>query len=290
MTDPNRNAAPPGDLDGELDTDDQIVPAQGGCRRAGCGFVLGVLGSAVITLGVLAILLTRGHPISFASGLLARGAADTATPAGGTAVAAALPSPTATPRPSATARPTPTFIFVPTAVPTSTPSPTPTPTPTPMIRLQQVNSLGRYETTQYVIQTVVDLSRQPSNFWERICGSDQLLLVAGGEVIAGFDLSKVGPNDLRVSGKSLKLVLPPPEVFSYFVKEDQTYVYQRNTGLLCRPSPNLETDARRQAEQRLLEYALGQGILQKAEQNGLNQLQAFFRDLGFEQVELTVSE
>ncbi len=151
-----------------------------------------------------------------------------------------------------------------------------------------MNELGRYESMQFVIQTVVDLSREPSNFWERICGSDQLLLVAGGEVIAGFDLGKVGPGDLQITGRRLRLTLPPPEVFSYFVREDQTYVYLRNTGLLCKPDPGLETQARRQAEQRLLDYAMQQDILVRAQKAGLTQLEAFFRDLGFEQVELTV--
>jgi hypothetical protein len=151
-----------------------------------------------------------------------------------------------------------------------------------------VNQLGRFESMQFVIQTVVDLGREPNNLWERICGSDKLLLVAGGEVIAGIDLSKVAPGDLEVSGQSLRLTLPPAEVFSYFVKEDETYVYLRNTGLLCRPDENLETQARRQAEQRLLDYAMEQGILARAERAGLTQLEAFFRDLGFDEVELLV--
>jgi hypothetical protein len=141
---------------------------------------------------------------------------------------------------------------------------------------------------QFLIQTVVDLDREPSNLWERVCGSDTLLLVAGGEVIAGFDLAKVASGDLQVSGRSLRLTLPPAEIFSYFVREDETYVYLRNTGVLCRPDQDLETEARRQAEQRLLDYALGQGILERAEKAGLLQLEAFLRDLGFDQVELVV--
>ncbi len=157
-----------------------------------------------------------------------------------------------------------------------------------MMALRQVNELGRYESMQFIIQTVVDLTHEPSNFWERICGTDQLLLVAGGQVIAGFDLSKVGPGDLQVNGRSLRLALPPPEIFSYFVNENQTYVYQRNTAILCRPDPSLETEARRQAQQRLLDYAEAQGILQKAQTAGVTQLEAFFRDLGFDQVQLTV--
>jgi hypothetical protein len=185
---------------------------------------------------------------------------------------------------------TPTFIPVPTAIPTHTPTPTPTATPTPMIAVTQVNALGKLESMQFIVQTVVDLAREPDNIWERICGTDQLLLVAGGEVIAGFDLTKVGVGDLQVDGRQVRLLLPPPEVFSYFIKEDQTYVYVRNTGLLCRPDPDLETQARRTAEQRLLDYALGQGILERAETAGLTQLEAFLRSLGFTTVELTVGE
>ncbi len=255
------------------------APEGEGCRRAGCGFALGVLGSALVTLGVLAILLTRGRPLTALAGLLG----STATPSPAVAVTPALVTlPSATVPPTATPRPTAT------AAPTRTPSPTPTATPTPIIVLSEVNNLGRYETLEFLIQTVVDLERDPDTFWERVCGSDKLLLVAGGEAHAGFDLAKVGAGDLRVNGRAVSLTLPRPEVFEYFVKEDQTRVYQRSTGLLCRPDPNLETEARRMAEQRLLDYALKQGILERAEKAGLTQLEGLLRGLGFEQVELRV--
>ena len=262
-----------------LETSPRPVVAEGeGCRRAGCGFALGVLGSALVTLAVLVVLITRGQPLPALTALVAPPA--TATPTQALVVAA----------PSARAAPTST----PTATPSLTPMPTPTATPTPtltptsIIVLSEVNNLGRYETLEFLIQTVVDLERHPDTFWERVCGSDKLLLVAGGEVHAGFDLAKVGPGDLRVDGRSIALALPHAEVFEYFVKEDQTQVYMRTTGLLCRPDPNLETQARREAEKRLLEYALAQGILERAERAGLTQLEGLLRRLGFEQVELWV--
>ncbi|MCU0509273.1 MAG: DUF4230 domain-containing protein [Anaerolineae bacterium] len=251
-----------------------------GCRRAGCGFALGVIGSALVTVGVLLFVVTRGHPLSAIAGLLGA----TQTP---TSTSQAVPALTASP-PAVTPAPTSTARSSATPVPTRTPSPTPTPTPTPIIVLSEVNSLGRYETLEFLIQTVVDLERDPDTFWERVCGSDKLLLVAGGEVHAGFDLAKVRPGDLRVDGRSVSLLLPPVEVFEYFVKEDQTQVYQRTTGLLCRPDPNLETEARRMAEERLLDYAFKQGILERAEKAGLTQLEGLLRSLGFEQVNLKV--
>jgi hypothetical protein len=187
-----------------------------------------------------------------------------------------MPGPTRTP--SSTPRPT------------TTPTHTPTPTPTPRVAISQVNALGRYETMQFVMQTVVDLEREPDTIWEHLCGTDELLLIAGGEAIAGFDLAKVEPQDLTVQGESVSLALPPPEIFSYFVKEDETSVYNRGTDLLCLPDPDLETQARREAEQRLLEWALKQGILEKAEQAGVAQLERFLRSLGFTSVTITVRE
>lgn len=259
-----------------------VAPPEGdGCRRAGCGFALGVLGSALLTLAVVALLLTRGRPLTALVGLL--NPTPTASPTA-TLVAPA----THAPQPTGTLRPTSTRAPSSTPTPTRTSTPTPTATPTPIIALSEVRNLGRYETLEFLIQTVVDLERDPDTFWERLCGSDKLLLVAGGEAHAGFDLAKVGLGDLRVSGRSVSITLPPPEVFEYFVKEDQTQVYLRTTGLLCRPDPTLETEARRQAEQRLLDYALKQGILGRAQQAGLTQLEGLLRGLGFEQVELRV--
>ena len=267
-------------------TETQLPQDTDGCRRAGCGFVAGVLGSALVTLGIVAILVTRGHPVTALARLL--GGPPTATPAAAPALPAALATATRQPAVAPAPSSTPVPTSSPTRTPTRTPSPTPTPTPTPIVVISEVNNLGRYETLEFLIQTVVDLERGDDTFWERLCGSDKLLLVAGGEVHAGFDLAKVRSQDLVVEGRSVVMRLPPPEVFEYFVKEDQTRVYLRSTGLLCRPDPNLETEARRQAEQRLLDYALQQGILDRAQKAGLTQLEGLLRGLGFEQVRLEV--
>jgi hypothetical protein len=246
-------------------------------------FVAGA-GAGAVLLALAAFLLlhfTRGadEPGGVAA-VMRLFATSTPTPAPMVALPPVTPTATATASPTAT----PTATLTPTATPTSTP----TPTPTPIVAIPQVNALGRYETLQFVMQTVVDLQRTPDTLWERLCGTDKLLLIAGGEAIAGFDLAQVRPEDLVVAGRSITMTLPPPEVFSYFIKEEQTSVYFRETGLLCRPDPELETNARRQAESALLAWALEQGILERAEEVGLPQLETFLRSLGFTDVTLHV--
>jgi hypothetical protein len=260
--------------DGSVSQGDEMdVRGRGGIRKV-TWVIAGFAAGAVLMVGLLALWVvgTDGRA----------GAAVARLVASETPTATASPTPTGTPEPTAT--PVPTNTPQPTATPTSTP----TSTPTPVVSVTEINALGRYETLEFVMQTVIDLERQPDTLLERICGSDKLLLIAGGEAVAGFDLGKVRPEDITVQGKSLTLVLPPAEVFSYYLKEDQTRVYDRETNLLCIPDPELETEARRKAEQTLLDWALQQGILERAEKAGLTQLEVFLRSLGFTDLRLRV--
>jgi hypothetical protein len=186
--------------------------------------------------------------------------------------------------------PTPTPTLGPTATPTPTPTDTPTPTPTPIVVITHINALGRLETTEFAMHTVVDLEKDPSNLWEQIVGSDKLLLVAEGEVVAGFDLDKVSRQDIIVQGTTVKIILPSPEIFYSRIDNERTYVYERKTGLLVKPDQTLESRARLLAEQSLVDWAIERGIYEKAESYGRLQIENLLRSLGFTQITIEVSE
>lgn len=210
----------------------------------------------------------------------------------------ALASPSATntlaqPPPVFTNTPTPTGTPTPTPGPTNTPSPTPThtpiPSPTPIIF--DINELGRLETTEFAMRTVIDLENDPSNLWQRIVGTDKLMLIAEGEVVAGFDLARVDQEkDIQVQGTTVTITLPPPEILYSRIDNENTYVYERQTGLLVRPDPTLESRARLLAEQNLVEWAEQRGIYQKAEVSGRAYLENFLRSLGFTEVTIEVEK
>jgi hypothetical protein len=143
---------------------------------------------------------------------------------------------------------------------------------------------------QYLLQTVIDLKREPANVWGQIFGTDELLLIASGEVVAGFDLSKVSENDITVRGDHVTMVLPPAEILYSRVDNDETYVYERNTGLFRKPDPRIESEARRLAEQAMIDRAQRGEILRRAENNGQLQIEALLRALGFADVLLVVRE
>lgn len=198
------------------------------------------------------------------------------------------PTGTSTPIPTWTPTVTPTPTSTATATPTRTP--TPIPTATPRVTITEIKSLGRLETAQYMLQTVVDLERHPANVWERVFGTDKLLLIASGEVVAGFDLTQMTRADVTVRGDHVTLVVPAPEILYSKIDNDRTYVYERTSGLFRQPDPQLEGEARALAEQAMRERALEGEILEQAETNGRTYLEAFLRALGFTDVEIVVRD
>jgi hypothetical protein len=243
----------------------------------------------VWALLVVAVLLV----LAAASLLVFR---DRVMPAAATPTADLAPSATA-PWPTVETR-TPTLTSTPTQAPTDTPtvtpapSPTatvtPTPTPTPIIVNPKIRALGRLEAAQYVMQTVVDLEREQDNVWKKVFGSDKLLLIAEGQVVVGFDLTKLSEEDVSVDGTSVHLLLPPAEILYVGIDEEKTYVYERETGLFVTPDPELETEARQVAQRSVLNWALQHDAFGKAEEFGILYMDAFLRSLGFTDVEIEV--
>jgi hypothetical protein len=114
---------------------------------------------------------------------------------------------------------------------------------------------------------------------------DKLLFVAHGTVIAGIDMDKIETVDLWLDGDVLKVRLPDAEIFSATLNNEQSYVYDRDTGLFTKGNPQLETEARKAAEQEILKAAQLDGILDQAQMNAEVYLERLFNSLGYLKVE-----
>jgi hypothetical protein len=134
------------------------------------------------------------------------------------------------------------------------------------------------------MRTLIDLENEPTNLWEQLVGSDKLLLVAEGEVVAGFDLEKVTEENIKVEGDRVEITLPAVEILYSRIDNERTYVYERETGLLVKPDKTLESRARLLAEEALLKWAAERGIYDKAESAGRLRLENLLHSLGFTEV------
>jgi len=238
--------------------------------------------SVWLTITLIALAIVAGSLAVF--GVL--GSRNEALAAGSTPVATK-------PWPTVPATSTPTPTFTPTPLPGPTAPPTPTPTPTPRVQITDIRGLGRLETVEYVMEAAIDLEKEPENAWQRIIGifgTDKVLLLAGGEVVAGVDLTRITPSDAIVQGDRITLWLPKPEIFYTRVDNQETQVYLREKGLFYPYDKDLETQARRNAEQAMKDKALRHDILDKAGENAVRDMEQFLRSLGFTDITVIIRQ
>lgn len=161
-------------------------------------------------------------------------------------------------------------------------NPTPTVLPDPVTIIHGVRALARLETIQYSVEKVITAESGQGPFG--FLFGDKLVFVAHGIVVAGVDMAKMRPEDLRVQNGVLYVGLPDPEIFIATLDNQKSYVYNRDTGVLTHGDVNLETTARQAAEQQITQAAEEDGILKLARQNAESYMYQFLRNLGYPEV------
>jgi hypothetical protein len=166
---------------------------------------------------------------------------------------------------------------------------TPVILPNPVVIVEEINDLARLETQSYSFQDVLQIERNQDVLWGAF--GESLLFVAYGEVIAGVDLAKMQPQDLQVLSPSKVAVrLPEAEVLIATLDNQRSYVANRDRGLLAGVDADLETTIRQEAESRMLEAALENGIIEGASDGAQKFIAQFLSELGFSDIEFSQSE
>lgn len=158
---------------------------------------------------------------------------------------------------------------------------------TPVL-LEQVQTLSELVTVKYVVEKVEIWDDPPSGWRQFVAGDNRILLLARGVVKAGVDFKQLKPEDLKVSGKTLWINLPPARVTDAYLDDKETKVIERSTGFLRSFDKDLEQNVRRTAVDDMRLSALRGGILKDANDRARTQLGSFFRQMGFERVEFNV--
>ncbi|MDY6868909.1 MAG: DUF4230 domain-containing protein [Chloroflexota bacterium] len=161
-------------------------------------------------------------------------------------------------------------------------NPTPTVIPDPVTIIREVQSLARLETIQYTVEKVITAEINQGVFGPLF--GDKLLFIAHGYVIAGVDLTVIESEDLWLEDGILHVELPDAEVFVATLNNDESYVYDRTTGLLRKSDVDLETAARQAAEAEILNAAIEDDILLQAQQNAEVYLERLLNSLGYDRV------
>jgi hypothetical protein len=154
--------------------------------------------------------------------------------------------------------------------------------------ITQIRSLARLETAQFTIEKIIDARSSETNALSRFLFGDKILLIAHGQVIAGFDLSQLSTADVDINGHAIRMTLPAPQILVATLDNSQTRVYDRQLGILNRQGTELESEARLQAQQAVKKAACDGHILDEASKNAKRQLTSFLTAMGFETVTITI--
>jgi hypothetical protein len=159
---------------------------------------------------------------------------------------------------------------------------------TPVV-LVAVRGLARLESVAYHMERIIDLKHRQPRLFGLIEVDDEILLVAAGDVIAGVDLAKLREGDVTVvpGERRVQLQLPAPEILTVRLDNERTYVHTRKTDLLAERVQEIETRARRLAEDSIRAAALSAGILERAKQGTEHTLTVLLGSLGYTRVEIS---
>lgn len=151
--------------------------------------------------------------------------------------------------------------------------------------LRQIRELNRWETTTANFDKVITAGQEGNAVYNFFSG-DKLILVANGDVIAGFDLGKLQPEDVVISadGITATVTLPPAEILWSRLNNEKTYVYDRDTGIFTSGNTGLESEARRVAEQQIVQRACETDLLKRATETGQRNMENLVKAFGIKNV------
>jgi hypothetical protein len=166
---------------------------------------------------------------------------------------------------------------------------TPVILPNPATVVRQINDLSRLETASYEMEKVVTADSNQEGLLDLFLG-ESMVFIGYGKVYAGVDFSKMSTDDLVVVDPDTVMVhLPEAEIFQDIpvLDNERSYVADRDTGLLVKSDPELETNVRRVAEQSIREAAASSDILDRANTNAQSYMRNFLEGIGFTEVIFT---
>jgi hypothetical protein len=152
--------------------------------------------------------------------------------------------------------------------------------PVVVTAIRDMAALTTVESVQYTI-----VEKGTDSGWLAWARGDNLRLFAVARIGAGVDLNQVTARDIVVGDDGVvEISLPAAEIQYVAPDNEATQILDRDTGLLTRGDSQLETDARRVADEVLLQTALDNGILGDAEANAKQVITNFLMGLGYRDV------
>lgn len=165
---------------------------------------------------------------------------------------------------------------------------TPVILPNPATIVREINDLARLETASFEFEKIITAETGQDILWGAL--GETMIFVAHGKVYAGVDFSEMAVQDLQVYDPvTVHVHLPPAKIFEDIpvLDNEKSFVADRDTGILVRADPQLESQVRVAAEEAIAQAATESEILERANANAQEFMTNFLQGLGFENIVFT---
>jgi hypothetical protein len=169
--------------------------------------------------------------------------------------------------------------------------PTPTPTPSPALSpptIEQIRHVAELATVRYTLSTEVIGVHVPEDIRKEFGVKEELLLIAHGDIVAGFDLGELQDEDMWVDRSRVQLHLPAPKILYVRLDNQRTRVAYYDKSWIIKRDLDLESQTRAEAEEILRRAALEGEILEQASKYGEIFFSNWLRSMGFTEVQVIV--
>jgi hypothetical protein len=166
--------------------------------------------------------------------------------------------------------------------------PTPTPFPPPIVSIEEIRQAAELSTVKTTLSTDIVSTRVPDDIRQLFGVKEEIVLIAYGEVAAGFDLATLDSDALWVDGNRVQLHLPAPQILYVRLDNERTHVLYHKRSWFVEHDLRLEGAARQEAEQVILQAALDSDLLGQASQYGQMFFTNWFYSMGFDEVRVVV--
>ncbi|HEU4894659.1 MAG TPA: DUF4230 domain-containing protein, partial [Acidimicrobiia bacterium] len=149
--------------------------------------------------------------------------------------------------------------------------------------------LAQLTTVESVQYTIVEKGTDEG--WLAWARGDSLRMFAVARIGAGVDLGELTVRDVVVDEQGVVELTVPSATIQYVdPDEESTQVLERDVGIFTSGDPGLESDVRRIADEVLVDNAIEEGILERAESNARSVLTDFLLSTGYTDVVVTFEE
>lgn len=134
--------------------------------------------------------------------------------------------------------------------------------------LQEIEQMGRLELVRYRFKDIVELTEKNAPYLGFFDVPDsKVALITVGEATGCIDLRKIRDEDILITGDTIMIHLPQPELCYYKLDLSKSRVYSVEKQVYFKEESKLLEKAYKKAEQQMRTAALQSGILQETRKN-----------------------